>query len=183
MSNPWVIPFIYVSFGNLAYSLGEFLYCGGTCLEWLNSERMWLYKRTTSYLFGFCDNILKLLGFSKSAFVITSKVVEEDVSQRYEQEVMEFGTTSPLFTVLATLALLNAFVFVVGLKRLFVEYETITMGLDTFALQITLCGLLAFINLPLYQALFLRKDKGKMPTSVTYRSLVFALVACLTALY
>ncbi|KAF3451246.1 hypothetical protein FNV43_RR07341 [Rhamnella rubrinervis] len=183
VSNPWVIPFVYVFFGNLAFSLVEFLYCGGTCLEWLNSQRMWLYKTTTSYLFGFCDNILRLLGFSKSSFVLTAKVVDEDVSKRYEQELMEFGTTSPLFTVLATLALLNALVFFVGLKRLFVEDEPISLALNRYGLQITLCGLLAFINLPLYQPLFLRKDMGKMPTSATYRSIVFALVTCLTAMY
>ncbi|KAH7545398.1 cellulose synthase-like protein E6 [Ziziphus jujuba] len=181
--NPWVIPFVYVFFGNFAYSLVEFIHLGGTCTEWLNDTRMWVYRRTTSFLFGFCDNIIKLLGFSKSAFAITAKVVDEDVSERYEQELMEFGTTSPLFTILATLALLNAFVLVGGIKRLLIlEDPNINLGQNPFNMQIILCGLLVFINLPLYQAFFLRKDKGRMPSSVTNRSIAFALAACLAAL-
>nr|XP_048337139.1 cellulose synthase-like protein E2 isoform X2 [Ziziphus jujuba var. spinosa] len=181
--NPWVIPFVYVFFGNFAYSLVEFVHHGGTCIEWLNDTRMWVYRRTTSFLFGFCDNIFKLLGFSKSAFVVTAKVVDEDVSERYEQELMEFGTASPLFTILATLALLNAFVLVWGIKRLLIlEDPNINLGQNPFSLQIILCSLLVFINVPLYKALFLRKDKGRMPSSVANKSLVFALAACLLAL-
>ena len=69
--------------------------------------------------------ILKLLGFTKSAFVITTKVADDDVSQRYKQEVMEFGTSSPIFTILATLALLNAFCFIEGIKRVIKDVDTL----------------------------------------------------------
>ncbi len=101
ISNSWVLPFAFVIFVHRAYSLGEFVLCGGTFQGWWNDQRMWPFKRTTSYFFGY---ILKLLGFTKSAFVIKTKVADDDVSQRYEQEVMEFGTSSPMFTILATLA-------------------------------------------------------------------------------
>ena len=103
------------------------------------------------------------------------------MSQRYEQEVMEFGTSSPMFTILATLALLNAFCFIGGIKRVTKDVETLVW--EQFTLQILLCKLLVFINLPVYQALFLRKDNGSMPTSVTYRSIMFALLACAISLY
>ncbi|MBA0844063.1 hypothetical protein Goarm_001190 [Gossypium armourianum] len=68
---------------------------------------MWMFKRTTSYFFAAIDHILKLFGFSKSAFAITGKVADDDVHRRDEQKIMEFGTWSPMFTVLATLALFN----------------------------------------------------------------------------
>ncbi len=123
----------------------------------------------------------KLLGFTKSAFVITTKVADDDVSQRYKQEVMEFGTSSPMFTILATLALLNVFCFVGGMKRVITDGGLLVW--EQFTLQILLCGLLVFINLPVYQGLFLRKDNGSMPTSVTYRSIMFALLTCAIALY
>ncbi|XP_042968144.1 cellulose synthase-like protein E1 [Carya illinoinensis] len=141
---------------------------------------MWLFKRTSSYFFGFFDSILKLLGHTKSAFVITAKVVEDDVSQRYEQEVMEFGTSSPMFTILATLALLNAFCFIGRMKRLIMDMKTWVS--DPFSLQILLCALLILINLPVYQGLFLRKDNGRMPSSVTTQAVMFALLACALAL-
>ena len=181
ISNPWAIPFTFVIFVHRAYSLGEFVWCGGTLQGWWNDQRMWLFKRTTSYFFGFFDCILQLLGFSKSAFVISSKVADDDVSQRYEQEVMEFGTSSRMFTILATLALLNVFCFVGGMKRVITDGGLLVW--EQFTLQILLCGLLVFINLPVYQGLFLRKDNGSMPTSVTYRSIMFALLTCAVSLY
>ncbi|KAL4628046.1 hypothetical protein ACB092_05G209500 [Castanea dentata] len=181
ITNSWVLAFVFVIIVHRAYSLGEFVWFGGTFKGWWNDQRMWLYKRTTSYFFGFLDYILKRLGFTNSAFVITTKVAGDDVSQRYEQEVMEFGTSSPMFTILATLALLNAICFVSGLKRVIADVETLVW--EKFALHILLCGLLVFINLPIYQGLFFRKDVASLPTSVTYQSTMFALLACAIAVY
>ncbi|XP_050288233.1 cellulose synthase-like protein E6 isoform X2 [Quercus robur] len=181
ISNSWVLPFAFVIFVHRAYSLGEFVFFGGTLQGWWNDQRMWLYKRMTSYFFGFLDNILRLLGFSKSAFVITAKVTDDDVSQRYKQEIMEFGTSSPMFTILATLALLNTFCFIGGMVRVIVDVEILVW--ERFTLQILLCGLLVFINLPVYQGLFLRKDNGSMPTSVTCQSIMSAILACAISLY
>ena len=132
---------------------------------------MWLFKRMTSYFLGFLDTIIKLLRFTKLAVAITTKVADDDVSQRYEQEIMEFGTSSPMFTILATLALLNSFCFVGGMKRVIVDVQTSVS--ESFTLPILLCGLLVLINLPVYQGLFLRKDNGSMPTSVTYSSICY----------
>ncbi|KAF3954855.1 hypothetical protein CMV_019854 [Castanea mollissima] len=181
ISDPWVLAFVFVIFLHRAYSLGECIWFGGTFKGWWNDQRMWLYRRTTSYFFGLLDYILKRLGFTKSTFVITTKVADDDVSQRYEQEVMEFGTSSPMFTILATLALLNAFCFFGGLKRVIADLET--MVWEQFALQILLCGLLVFINLPIYEGLFFRKDVASLPTSISYQSTIFALLACAIALY
>ncbi|KAM3749063.1 hypothetical protein ACB098_05G154400 [Castanea mollissima] len=147
ITNSWVLAFVFVIIVHRAYSLGEFVWFGGT------------FK----------------------AFVITTKVAGDDVSQRYEQEVMEFGTSSPMFTILATLALLNAICFVSGLKRVIADVETLVW--EKFALHILLCGLLVFINLPIYQGLFFRKDVASLPTSVTYQSTMFALLACAIAVY
>ncbi|OMP07447.1 Cellulose synthase [Corchorus olitorius] len=120
--------------------------------------------------------------FPKSAFVITEKVVDDHVYQRYEQEIMEFGTTSPMFTILATLALLNLFSFIAGLKK--VVLDDVRMKVfDLLGLQMFLCCALVFLNLPIYQGMFFRKDSGKMPPSVTYRSLTYALLACTIAMY
>ncbi|XP_030971443.1 cellulose synthase-like protein E6 isoform X1 [Quercus lobata] len=181
ISDSWVLTFAFVIFLHRAYSLGECIWFGGTFKGWWNDQRMWLYKRTSSYFFGLLDYILKRLGFTKSAFVITTKVANDDVSQRYEQEVMEFGTSSPMFTILATLALLNAFSFFGGLKKLIADLETLVW--ERFALQILLCGLLVLINLPVYQGLFFRKDVASLPTSVSYQSTIFALLVCAIALY
>jgi hypothetical protein len=155
------------------YGFAEFLWSGGTIQGWWNDQRMWLYKRTSSYLFAVIDTILKLLGFTDSAFIISAKVADQEGSQRYEKDIMEFGISSPMLTILSTLALLNLFCLVGVVKEAF-------MGEGLMTLQFVLCGLLVLINLPLYQALFLRKDKGKIPSSLAVKSFAFALLACIS---
>ncbi|XP_058200271.1 cellulose synthase-like protein E1 isoform X1 [Rhododendron vialii] len=175
VSSPWVLPFLYVIAAKYAYSLGELLWIGGTFQEWWNDQRMWLYKRTTSHLFGFTENILKLLGFAKSGFIVTSKVADEDVSLRYEKEVMEFGAPSPMFDILATLSMVNLFSFFGALKRVFMDSQHGV--LDQLALQMLLCGLVVVINLPVYGGLFFRKDNGRMPSAITYQAVIIAILA------
>ena len=62
---------------------------------------MSVLRRTTSYFFGLIENIRRQLGLSKTKFAITAKVVTEDVLKRYEQEVMEFGSSTIMFTIIA----------------------------------------------------------------------------------
>ena len=181
ISSLWILPFAYVMSSSCAYSLGEFIWCGGTLLGWWNDQRMWVFKRTTSHFFGFSETILKQLGFSRSSFAVTSKVADEEESKRFEQEIMEFGAASPMFTILATLALLNLFTFVGGIKRVIIDMQA--QVLDSLLLQILLCGVLVLMNLPVYHGLFFRKDATRMPCSVTYQSIAFALLACSLALY
>ncbi|CAE5960266.1 unnamed protein product [Arabidopsis arenosa] len=175
VSSLWFIPFGYVTIAANAYSLAEFLWCGGTFRGWWNEQRMWLYRRTSSFLFGFMDTIKKLLGVSESAFVITAKVAEEEASERYKEEVMEFGVESPMFILLGTLGMLNLFCFAAAVMRL--AYGD---GGDfkAMGLQFVITGVLVVINWPLYEGMLLRKDRGKMPISVTVKSVVLALSAC-----
>ena len=178
VSSPWLIPFAYVIIAKYTCSLAEFLWSGGTILGWWNEQRIWLYKRASSYLFAFVDTILKSLGLSESAFVITTKVADEDGSKRYEKEIMEFGSSSPMFTILSTIAMINLFCFIGGVVKEAFFGKGIVELFKTMPLQILLCGVLILINLPLYQGLFFRTDKGKIPSSVVVKSASFALFAC-----
>ncbi|XP_057752656.1 cellulose synthase-like protein E1 isoform X1 [Arachis stenosperma] len=172
MSSPWLIPYAYVTLGENTQCLLEFLWSEGTIKGYWNDLRMWLYKRTSSYLFALIDTIFKSLGFSSLAFVISAKVAEENVSQRYKKEIMEFGNSSPMLTLLATLALINLFCLVGAL------FKGGLGMLMVLPLQVLLSGVLVLINLPLYEGLFLRKDKGRFPTSVVFKSMAVALSAC-----
>ncbi|TYJ11184.1 hypothetical protein E1A91_A11G257700v1 [Gossypium mustelinum] len=183
ISSPWVVPFVYVALVHRAYSLGEFLWCRGTFRGWCNDQRVWLFNRTTSYFFAFFQTILKLLGYSQLTFALTAKVSDENISKRYEQELIEFGATSPMFDILATLAMLNLFGSFGAIKMVILDADDDFKVLDQFGLQILLCFVLVTVNFPVYQALFFRKDNGKMPSSVTYKSIIFALLACTVAMY
>ncbi|KAG8365161.1 hypothetical protein BUALT_Bualt18G0075500 [Buddleja alternifolia] len=178
VSSLWILPFAYMIITEHAYSFAEYLWSGGTALGWWNEQRIWLYKRTSSYLFAAIDTFLKLVGYSDSAFVISAKVSDQDVEQRYEQEKMEFGvTTTPFFAILTSLAMLNLFCFI-GMVLKVIRAGGVEFDHEIMALQIVLCGVLVLINLPLYNAAFFRKDKGRMPSSVTLKSVFVALSLC-----
>ncbi|EOA36706.1 hypothetical protein CARUB_v10012240mg [Capsella rubella] len=175
VSSWWFIPFGYVTVAANAYSLAEFLWCEGTFRGWWNEQRMWLYRRTSSFLFGFKDTIMKLVGVSESAFVITAKVAEEEAAERYKDEAMEFGVESPMFLLLGTLAMLNLFCMAAAVMRL---ASGDGGDLKTMGFQFVITGILVVINWPLYEGMLLRKDKGKMPMNVTVKSVVLAVSAC-----
>jgi hypothetical protein len=88
---------------------------------------------------------------------------------------MEFGMSSPEYVIIATIALLNLVCLVGGLSRILTGAQN--MPLNGFFLQIVLCGLLVIINIPIYAAMFLRKDRGRIPFSVTLASLGFVMLA------
>ncbi|KAK7278919.1 hypothetical protein RJT34_23958 [Clitoria ternatea] len=177
MCSPWFIPFAYVILGESASNLIEVLMVGGRIQGWWNGLRMWLYIGSSSYLFALIDIILKFFGCSDSPFIVTTKIIEDDIFQRLKKEIMEFGTSSPFFTVLATLALLNLFCFFGIIKEFLLSKGVLAS--EKLVLQILLCGFLVLINFPIYQALFLRKDKGRLPTDVTIKSITLALSACI----
>ncbi|KAG8502858.1 hypothetical protein CXB51_000709 [Gossypium anomalum] len=178
LSSPWFLPFAYVVISKYMYSLAEYLWSGGTVLGWWNDQRIWLYKRTSSYLLGFIDTIAKSLGLhSDSAFVITAKVSKQEVYRRYVKERMEFGDSSPMFTALATIALINL-VCLIGLMKKAIVNEGIPIIYETMLLQFVLCAILVLINWPLYQGLFFRKDNGKMPNYIAIKSIVLAVSSC-----
>ncbi|KAI3838605.1 hypothetical protein MKX03_030371 [Papaver bracteatum] len=185
ITSPWFQPFMYLILTKYIYSLVEFLHSGGTLKAWWNDQRMWMFRRITSYLLATIDTIRKLSGFARSGFVISSKFADEEALKMYEQDRMEFGTTTTIFTtIIATLALINLVSLVGGLKRVIVNGEGGKVLEQPLVLQIVQCSLVVLINLPVYQGLFFRKDKGRIPTSVTIKSVVLALSVCIvTSLY
>jgi hypothetical protein len=179
--SPWITPFIYITVVKNIYSLYEALTSGDTLGGWWNGQRMWLVKRITSYLYGVIDNIRKLLGLSKMGFVVSPKVSDEDESKRYEQEIMEFGTSSPEYVIIATIALLNLVCLVGGLGQILTSGQN--MLLNGLFLQVVLCGLLVIINIPIYEAMFLRKDRGRIPFSVTLASVGFVMMVLFVPIF
>ncbi|KAI7734799.1 hypothetical protein M8C21_005465 [Ambrosia artemisiifolia] len=172
VTSEWFLPFAYIIFAISAFDYLEFLWCGGTTRGWWNDRRIWLYKRTSSYLYAFLDTILG----SDLSFVISSKVMDNDVKARHEKEIMEFGVASPLTTTVATIAMLNL-VCLLGLVMKSMLMDTTTRGVyyETMAIHVVFCVALVALNMPLYWALFVRKDNGTIPGSVTIKSVILAL--------
>ncbi|KAF3783547.1 Cellulose synthase-like protein E6 [Nymphaea thermarum] len=165
ISTLWSIPFVYVTISTYGYSLVELLFLGGTFKFWWNGQRMWMIRRATSYFFAFLDSMLKLIGMGEMKFTITSKVVDADATARYENEIMEFGIASPMFILLTTVSVHNLVCLAAIVFKVVVHGIEV---LDPLFFQATVCGSIVLLSLPIYEAAFVRKDKGKIPTSVAF---------------
>lgn len=137
---------------------------------------MWLFKRLASYPFAATDAFLKLLDVKKLAFIVTAKVADEEVSKRYEKEVMEFGSASLMFIILSAHAVFCLLCLLGGVKKLVLDG---TGEMSSMLVQLTVTGAITLINMPIYQAMFLRVDGGCMPISVTIISVGLAMLACI----
>ncbi|RVW50058.1 Cellulose synthase-like protein E6 [Vitis vinifera] len=175
VSSLWFLPFAYVFVAKNAYSILETVSCGETFKTLWNFERMWMMRSATSYLFAFIDNLIMLFGLSETTFVITAKVADEDVLKRYQHEIIEFGSSSLTFTIISTLALLNLFSSVGGIKKVIFEFRA-AAGLIP---HVILCGVTVMLHVPVYEALFVRNDEGQIPSSVMFKSIIVASLACL----
>jgi hypothetical protein len=79
--------------------------------------------------------------------------------------------------IIVTAALLNLICLVRGLSQIITGGWTIL--LNVFFPQLILCGMLVVTNIPFYEAMFMRKDKGRIPFSITLASIGFSTLALL----
>ncbi|KAK8937193.1 Cellulose synthase-like protein E1 [Platanthera zijinensis] len=181
VSSFWFAPFAFVIAFSNAFSFWESHFYGATFKCWWNGNRMDLYRRTTSYLFALVNTTLKLLGIADSSFVVTPKVAHDETLKRYERGIIEFGSTSPMFTVLSTVAMLNLFCLIGGAVNVLAGGG---MGaLEQLSLQFFLCAALVLINLPIYHASFFRNDEGRILMYTTLLSVAIATVACFVPVF
>ncbi|WRX17700.1 Cellulose synthase - like 10 [Theobroma cacao] len=119
----------------------------------------------------------KSLRISTHAFSLTSKVLDDEQSKRYGQGIFEFGVPSPLFVPLTMAAIINLLSFAWGLTEFWDNGNK-----EGLALQMVLAGFIVLNCLPIYGAIALRSDKGKMPTQIIVIS-TFLSVALYTFAY
>ncbi|KAG6577128.1 Cellulose synthase-like protein G3, partial [Cucurbita argyrosperma subsp. sororia] len=172
--DPWFSVYAFLFLGAYAQDLLEFLQEGSTFQKWWNDQRIWSVRALSSYFFASIEFSLKSLGISALGFNVTSKVVDQDQSKRYDQELFEFGTFSPMFLPMATAAIVNLVGFVgglIGIWRSGGAWEEVFV-------QIFLAGFTVVNCLPLYEAMAFRKDGGELPREITFLSLFLALLLC-----
>ncbi|XP_050215649.1 cellulose synthase-like protein E6 isoform X2 [Mercurialis annua] len=179
VSSRWFIPFAYVFLSTNVYSMVEESFCGDTIRAWWNLQRSLMIRRTTVYFFAFIDTIIKQLGLSQTTFLVTPKTNTEDVSKRYEQEIIEFGSSSVVFTIVATLAMLNIFSLIGGIIiKIVISFDLDFQAIDMLIPQVGLCVVVVMLNFPAYHAMFFRHDRGRLPPDVTIKSIIFASCIC-----
>lgn len=137
---------------------------------------MWMVRAHSSFLFGSIEYLLKSLGISTHGFNVTSKVLDEDQSKRYDQGTFEFGVASPMFVPLTSAAILNLAAYSWG----HVEAFKGSIGLEGMFLQMFIAGFGVVNCIPIYEAI-IRSDKGRIPTKTTTVSLLLAFALYVVA--
>ncbi|MQL99285.1 hypothetical protein Taro_032006 [Colocasia esculenta] len=159
---PWFWLYAYLFLAANAQDLVEFLVAGGTLRRWWNDQRMWMIRGVTTHLFGVVEFSLKQMGLPAVGFNLTSKVMEAEQSMRYKRGVFDFGVESPFFVSLGVVGLVNSSCFLVGLARTLRQG-----GVEDMFLQLFLSGFITINCWPIYEAMFLRSDSGRMPRRVS----------------
>lgn len=178
VSEPGFLLYCFLFCGAYAQDLADFILGGhnGTLQRWWNDQRMWLIRGLTSYLFGFIEYSLNSLGISGHGFNITSKINDDEQAKKYKQGVFEFGASSPMFFMLSTAATLNLVSLVGGLAEVAVNRGR----WEGLILQLLLVGFGVVNSWPIYEAMLVRRDKGKIPTKVTLASVFVASLLCVS---
>uniref|UniRef100_A0A1J3FRS3 Cellulose synthase-like protein G3 n=3 Tax=Noccaea caerulescens TaxID=107243 RepID=A0A1J3FRS3_NOCCA len=171
-SDSWFWLYIFLFLGAYVQDLLDFVLEGSSYRKWWNDQRMWLIRGFTSFFFGFIEFILKTLNLSTNRFNITSKANDdEEQSKRYEQEIFNFGPSSSMFLPMTTAAIVNLLALVWGLYCLFTSREVLVLELMLASFAVVNC-------LPIFEAMILRKDDGKLPKTVCFSAgiLTFAFI-------
>lgn len=174
ISNPWFLLYVFLFLGAYGQDLLEFMVAEGTVQRWWNNQGMWMKRGFSCCVFGFLEYFLKCLGISTYGFGLTSIVVDDEQSKRYAQGIFEFGFSSPILLVpFTTGAIINLASFLTGLTQVLRGISNV----EGLFLQIFIAGFVVVNSLPIYKAMVLRSDRGRMPlkTAIISTGLAFAL--------
>ena len=123
----------------------------------------------SSDLFGTLEYISNLLDIGRRSFNVTNKVDDEEMRKRYDEGMFEFGVSSPMFVPLSTAAIINLVAFLGGVLQFLKD-----RGLEEILGQMVVTSMGVANSLPIYKAMVLRSDGGRMPAKITIISLVLA---------
>nr|XP_023881371.1 cellulose synthase-like protein G3 isoform X2 [Quercus suber] len=170
VSEPWFFLYVFLFLGAYGQHLLEFILEGGTIQRWWNDQRMWMIRGLSCFLFGSLEYFLKCFGISTTSFNVTNKVVDDEQSKKYEQGVFDFGVPSPMLVSLTMSAIINLAALVRGLTEAFMGRK-----LEEMFVQMFIAGFVVVNSAPIYEAMVLRSDKGRMPIKTSVVSIFLAL--------
>ncbi|KAM3270694.1 cellulose synthase-like protein G2 isoform X1 [Capsicum chacoense] len=173
--DPWFFLYVFLFFGAYAHDFIQFILFKGTAKRWWNDQRMWYVKALSPYLFASIEYLMKKLGITSKGFNITSKVAGLDERKLYDQSVFSFANPSPMFVPLATVSIINLIAFLRGIMTIIFKMES----LDEFFIQVFIAGFAVVNCLPIYEAMLLRSDHGRMPKRIATTSVVLSGVLCI----
>ncbi|CAL8074787.1 unnamed protein product [Prunus armeniaca] len=171
VSNSYFIVFSFIFLSLISKHLYEVLSTGFTFRHWINEQRIWMMKSVISDLYGSVDGFMKKIGMREANFFLTNKVDDVDQLKRYNMGVFDFQTSILFLAPMTALVILNMASFAVGISRVIFLGE-----LDKFFIQIFIPFYVILMNHPIVEGMLIRKDKGRIPPSITLLSAIVSLI-------
>ncbi|XP_031495449.1 cellulose synthase-like protein G2 [Nymphaea colorata] len=161
-SDPWIYLYTYLFLGSYGQDMIDYIMEGGTFARWWNDQRIWLIRGVSCFLFGLFDYLLQRMGISIPGFHLTNKDVDDQVVKRYKQGLFEFGVDSPMFFTISATAVISLVALVVGGVRVVMQGDV-----EEMMAQLFISGFAVVNSWPVYEAMVVRRDGGRMPTKIT----------------
>ncbi|PWA83039.1 cellulose synthase, nucleotide-diphospho-sugar transferase [Artemisia annua] len=174
VSDPWFCLYAFLFLGSYGKDLYEFVMAGSVFQKWWNRQRMVLILGSSCFPLSIFNWLLASLRLSTFEFNVTSKVLDTELSKRYEKGIFEFGVDLPLLLPVSVAALINLLAFVMGIKEIVINIGRF----EDFLGQLFIAGFGMVNSWPIYEAMVLRNDKGKMPIKTTIKSVCATLAIC-----
>ncbi|KAJ9182237.1 hypothetical protein P3X46_006254 [Hevea brasiliensis] len=174
VSNSFFPIFATIFLSALSKHLYEVLISGGSIQTWRNEQRLWMMKSISSHVYGSLDAIMKRLGVREASFLLTNKVEDDEKSKLYQMGKLDFQTSTRLLVPVVTVAILNVVSFLVGVVRI-KEWNKILV-------PVFLSFYILVINYAIIEGIIIRKDKGRIPASVTLLSTLISFSLILLSL-
>lgn len=144
---------------------------GGSVNTWINEQRIWMMKSVTSYMYAALNGCMEKIGLVESSFLPTNKVDDSEQVNLYKMGVFDFRASKMLVVPLVSIIILNLVAFGGGVYRMVFAAEW-----ENFILQVLLSLYILIVNYPVIEGMILRKDKGRIPPSVTLLSAIVSAV-------
>ncbi|PIN10632.1 Cellulose synthase (UDP-forming) [Handroanthus impetiginosus] len=171
VSSPFFHVFSFVFLSAQLKNVQEVSWTGHSIRTYWREQRIWMIKSLTSYLYATLDAVMEKIGLRKASFLPKNKVVDNEQTKRYQMGIYDFQASALFMVPLCSLYILNVASFVMGFLKILHTQKAHEMLIQVF---IPLFA--AVLHFPLLEGMVLRKDKGRVPPSVSLLSALISVI-------
>ncbi|KAL0348973.1 UNVERIFIED_CONTAM: Cellulose synthase-like protein G1 [Sesamum angustifolium] len=171
VSSPFFVVFLFIFLSAQLKHVQEVFLTGHSIRTWSNEQRMWMMKALTSYLFAGLEVVMEKIGLTKTSFLPTNKVDDDQQTKCYQMGIYNFKAPARFMVPLCSLYMLNVGSLIIGFGRIMQSQKWGEMLLQAF---IPLFA--TVLHFPLLEGMVLRKDKGRVSPSVSWLSVVISTI-------
>ncbi|XP_027165487.1 cellulose synthase-like protein G2 isoform X2 [Coffea eugenioides] len=178
ISNPFFLVFVFVFLSSNLKDIQEVLADGFSIRPWIYDQRMWMIRSVGCYIYSFLNAIQVKIGMRKASFKPTNKVADEGQFKRYLSGIYDFQASTMFIAPICTLVILNVTSLLLGAVKI-----VVTGNYDEMFIQAFISFFIVALQYPVIEAMFFRKDSGRISeSSATLSALLAAIILVIGSL-